>query len=150
MVQHPSIWLSYPSITRSINLHIASTQNDVHTVLVMDTGADSPIKPNLGWLTWPHECPFCGFLGQSYKQINMGSDNIGQLGYGNLYRIPQELCALFPCHCVFMMTSSNGNIFRVTGPLCGEFIGHRWIPLTKVSDAELWSFLWSAPEWTVE
>ena len=27
-----------------------------------------------------------------------------------------------------MMTSSNGNFFRVTGPLCGEFIGHRWIP----------------------
>ena len=27
-----------------------------------------------------------------------------------------------------MMTSSNGNIFRVTGPLCGEFTGHRWIP----------------------
>ena len=24
---------------------------------------------------------------------------------------------------VFMMTSSNGNIFRVTGPLCGEFTG---------------------------
>ena len=23
------------------------------------------------------------------------------------------------------MTSSNGNIFRVTGPLCGEFTGHR-------------------------
>ena len=38
------------------------------------------------------------------------------------------------------MTSSNGNIFRVTGPLCGEFIGHRWIPLTKASDAELWCF----------
>ena len=28
-----------------------------------------------------------------------------------------------------MMTSSNGNIFRVTGPLCGEFTSHRWIPL---------------------
>ena len=27
--------------------------------------------------------------------------------------------------------------FRVTGPLCGEFTGHRWIPLTKASDAEL-------------
>ena len=25
-----------------------------------------------------------------------------------------------------MMTSSFGNIFRVTGPLCGEFTGHRW------------------------
>ena len=36
-----------------------------------------------------------------------------------------------------MMTSSNGNIFRVTGPLCGEFTGHRWIPRTKASDAEL-------------
>ena len=32
------------------------------------------------------------------------------------------------------MTSSNGNIFRVTGPLCGEFTGHRWIPLTKASE----------------
>ena len=39
-----------------------------------------------------------------------------------------------------MMTSSNENIFHVTGPLCGEFTGHRWIPLTKASDAELWCF----------
>ena len=39
-----------------------------------------------------------------------------------------------------MMTSSNGNISRVTGPLCGEFTGHRWIPRTKASDAELWCF----------
>ena len=36
------------------------------------------------------------------------------------------------------MTSSNGNIFRVTGSLCGEFTGHRWITVTKASDAELW------------
>ena len=46
----------------------------------------------------------------------------------------------------FMMTSSNGNIFRVTGPLRGEFTGLRWIPRTKASDAELWYFLWSPPE----
>ena len=39
-----------------------------------------------------------------------------------------------------MMTSSNGNIFRVSGPLCGEFTGDRWIPFTKTSDAELWCF----------
>ena len=31
------------------------------------------------------------------------------------------------------MTSSNGNIFRVTGPLCGEFTGHRWILRTMTS-----------------
>ena len=36
------------------------------------------------------------------------------------------------------MTSSNGNIFRVTGLLCGEFTGPRWIRRTKASDAELW------------
>ena len=36
-----------------------------------------------------------------------------------------------------MMTSSNGNIFRVTGHLCGEFTGPRWIPRTKASDAEV-------------
>ena len=29
------------------------------------------------------------------------------------------------------MTPSNGNIFPITGPLYGEFNGHRWIPLTK-------------------
>ena len=32
---------------------------------------------------------------------------------------------------VSMMTSSNGNIFRVASPLCRRFTGHRWIPLTK-------------------
>ena len=31
-------------------------------------------------------------------------------------RLPRFLC---------MMTPSNGNIFRVTGPLCGEFTGPR-------------------------
>ena len=44
------------------------------------------------------------------------------------------------------MTSSNGNIFRGTGPLCGEFTGHRWIPMTKANDTEIWCFLWCAPE----
>ena len=36
-----------------------------------------------------------------------------------------------------MMTSSNGNIFRVTGHLRGEFIGPRLIPRTKANDTEL-------------
>ena len=37
-------------------------------------------------------------------------------------------------------------IFRVTGHLCGEFTGHRWIPRTKATDTELSCFLWSVPE----
>ena len=78
------------------------------------------------------------------------------------------------------MASSNGIIFCVTGPLWEETIGHLRIPLTKASDhrmetfsallalcernpwvtygfpsprpvtAELWCFLWSAPEHTVD
>ena len=51
---------------------------------------------------------------------------------------------------MYAMTSSNGSMFRVTGPLCREFIGDRWIPLTKSSDVELWCFLWSSPEQTAE
>ena len=46
-----------------------------------------------------------------------------------------------------MVTSSNGS---VTGPWCVEFTGHRSIPLTKASDAELWYFLWTTSEQTVE
>ena len=34
-----------------------------------------------------------------------------------------------------MMTSSNGNIFRATGPLRGKSTDQLWIPLTKASDA---------------
>ena len=32
------------------------------------------------------------------------------------------------CSWCCMMTSSNGNILRVTGPLWGEFTGDQWIP----------------------
>ena len=49
------------------------------------------------------------------------------------------LSVVIPCH--FMMTSSNRNIFRVTGPLWGDSTGHRWIPLSKASDPELWCFI---------
>ena len=48
---------------------------------------------------------------------------------------------IWPTDYAYMMTSWNGNISRVTGPLCGEFPGHRWIPRTKGIDGELWSAL---------
>ena len=54
-----------------------------------------------------------------------------------------HICTHGECLLV-MMTSSNGNMFRVTGLLCGEFTGHRWIPHIKASDAELWCFFLSA------
>ena len=42
-----------------------------------------------------------------------------------------------------MMTSSNGNIFRLFGHLCGEFTGHRWIPRTKERGALMFSLICS-------
>ena len=44
-----------------------------------------------------------------------------------------------------MMTSSNGIIFRVSGPLCGEFTGDLWIPLTNARGALMLSLIWA---WT--
>ena len=35
------------------------------------------------------------------------------------------------CSISIMMTSSNGNIFRVTGPLCGEFTGPGEFPAQR-------------------
>ena len=49
-----------------------------------------------------------------------------------------------------MMKSSNRYIFRVISPLCGESTGHWWFLLPKISDAELWCFLWCEPEQTAE
>ena len=51
---------------------------------------------------------------------------------------------------VLMMMLLNGNIFRVSGPLWGESAGHRYIPVTKLSDSEFWCFIWSAPEQMTE
>ena len=62
----------------------------------------------------------------------------------------QYIVAASSIHLAPMMTPSNGNIFRVTGPLWGESTGHQWIPLTKASDVELWCFLWSAHKQTVK
>ena len=43
-----------------------------------------------------------------------------------------------------MMTSSNGNIFRVTGPLCGEFTSLTIVYSTVYSDADQWKHKSSA------
>ena len=49
--------------------------------------------------------------------------------------------------CQIVIASTNGNIFRVIGPLWGESTGHRWIHLTKATDAERWWFLWWWAGW---
>ena len=63
-------------------------------------------------------------------------DPMSGINFCNL--ISNQTCLKLHLSSRSMMTSSNGNIFRVTGHLCWEFPGHRWIPRTKASDEELW------------
>ena len=42
-----------------------------------------------------------------------------------------EICQMGLICTKYMMTSSNGNIFRVTGPLCGEFTGPGEFPAQR-------------------
>ena len=64
-----------------------------------------------------------------------------------------------------MMTSSNGNIFRVTGPLCGEFTGPGEVPtqrpvtrsfdvffdlrLNKRLSKQPWGWWFETPSWSL-
>ena len=57
---------------------------------------------------------------------------IGKRTYGFTYFSPKlNGMALLLKHFLDMMTSSNGNIFRVTGPLCGEFTGPGEFPTQR-------------------
>ena len=75
-----------------------------------------------------------------FRYVNTARNPLTSPSFDNIYRTGF----------VFMMTSSNGNIYCVTGPLWAEFHGHRWIPLIKASDVGFWCFLWSAPEQTFQ
>ena len=49
-----------------------------------------------------------------------------------------------------MITSWNGNVFRVHGLLWGESTCQRWIPLTKDQQCRIWCFLWCQPKQTFD
>ena len=48
------------------------------------------------------------------------------------------------------MLPSSMEAFPPYWPMLGESTGHRWITLTKASDAMFWCFIWSKPEEPVE
>ena len=71
-------------------------------------------------------------------------------GHQQLRILPPEyfsLCFIFIfTFQIAMMTSWNGNIFRVTGLCAGNSPGTGEFPTQRASNAELWCFLWSSPE----
>ena len=99
----------------------------------------------VSWWGWEWEKRTMLFIVLRYDQA---FNCICSFQYMDPWRISKESYHSFSMklRVVSMMTSSNGNFFRVPGHLCGEFIGHRWIPCTKTSDAELWCFPRSASE----
>ena len=48
--------------------------------------------------------------------------------------------AMISKYAIIMIRSLNGNTFRVTGPLRGEFTGHRYFTRTKAREVGLWVF----------
>ena len=116
---------------------------------------------------------FYGFLLKRYITISLWVDSSGQQWFpirnvsnaesvsmsrrhhGNGYDVLQSI----------MMTSSNGNIFRVTGPLCGEFTGPGEFPtqrpvtrsfdvsfdlrLNKRLSKQPWGWWFEPPSWSL-
>ena len=76
----------------------------------------------------------CGEATVSRWFSSQRAGNADFWSFSDVTKNPVMVSASPPIH---MMTSSNWNIFRVTGHLCGEFTGPRWIPRTKASDAKL-------------
>ena len=90
---------------------------------------------------------FLYWKAQSNTQYWKPGSGVDMFDLGGTADCSWDYCSLsYDRHWRHMMTSSNESIFRVTGHLCGEFTGPRWIPHTKTSYAELWCFRWSQPE----
>ena len=81
-------------------------------------------------------------------------------------KMPQPITKIcLKITCLNMMTSPNGNIFRVTGPLCGEFTGPGEfptqrpvtrsfdvffdLPLNKRLSKQPWGWWFETPSWSL-
>ena len=67
---------------------------------------------------------------ENINTLSYHHHRIGSMNYYPLFRVRSwnngVRCMSF---CIFVIMSSNGIIFRLTGPLRGESTGRRWIPL---------------------
>ena len=97
------------------------------------TGSCNGLGPNMQQpITWSNDDPdqYCKY--SRHASVDIGGINILITVFSGLNLPWSDINIHFQCN---MMTSSNGNFFHVTGPLCGEFTGHRWIPCIKGSAA---------------
>ena len=140
MISHPSVGFVNPATQKHYTarrmVQIYMIGEKLHSFMYNFANANSS----------QHACTItsCDFV-LPYCVMGLGHPCYTSLAPINHLKLESLLTVLLETQFI-MMTSSNGNIFRVTGHLGGEFTGPRWIPHTKASDAELWCFLWSASE----
>ena len=98
-----------------------------------------PVCLRASVLCWGHECCASVYQRQDYPPCILSREYPAQFwcqvavvskvlptAWSREFLKPREWYAKRAGYSV--MTSSDGNIFRVTGPLCREFTGNRWIP----------------------
>ena len=91
--------------------------------------------PRLLWYTYTHMSSYSGTpsrhtdISSSHEEvladlagnIRPSACEIEERGYAHVYTDKLINISVSMYACAYMMTSSNGNIFRVTGALCREF-----------------------------
>ena len=94
-----------------------------------------PVKNNECTTDGQHKADISGVSHEgSWFTLGRGSWRSWNNGYCHEIRLATYQIGNGPASdgmLIIQMTSSNGNYFRVTGLLRGEFTGHRWIPLKR-------------------
>ena len=104
------------------------TKTEDEPVLCVDIGAQCCLQASKLSPGRTHRCqrPPSWYGRNCYNpfspQWTVGLTTDGEIHYFHIYDDDNTL---------IMMASPNGNISCVTGPLCGEFTGRRWILLTQ-------------------
>ena len=142
---------------RCILIKILSTMNTLINALSVDKGVkcyyraaqNVVISTVFFWMQWkrshgisstspvvrPHPWTYCK---QAYTILDHFTENMsGIMDRASVWYRERPVHRHARLIRTIMMTTLNGNIFRVTGPLCWEFTGQGRIPLTKASNAEL-------------
>ena len=71
--------------------------------------------------------------------LGLKLNHVSKRGYWR-QRIWQQLGHIMACNLFRLIMTSSNETFPRYWPFARETTGHRWIPLTKASDAELWCF----------
>ena len=84
------------------------------------------------------------FVSENSSPVSLGSHrNVGQDLRFKCVSVWYTIFQKPHCHSCTIMTSSNGNIFRVTDPLWGECTGHQWRGALMFSFICAWANGWA-------